>query len=170
MIIFKAEVEAMKQRALQKKINDQMDVLRRSGLDKEAKRLLPQYNATVERLAELDKEREAQRRVSSCALLVCLICADLATVAADQFGEVIDEVNVGMKKEDNEFIRLMKFNAEKCALEWNRIVQLIDEGAHDIKASTYYAEFAEDITNELLPYLTKRVAEMMKTKEGQKRF
>lgn len=168
MMVFKAAVEQAKVRAEMKKLGDQMEVLKRSGLDKEYKRLLPQYNSLVVRAKELDEEIEQQRRKSAQALLVCFVAADLATLAADQFGQVCEEVNQGLSKNDNEFVRMMKFHAETSAKRWNKVVQIFDEGVQKDNISMFYATFSETITDKILPMLNESVKAVMETEEGKK--
>ena len=169
MIVFKAAVEQTKARVELKRLGDQMEVLKRSGLDKEAKRLLKQYNSLVVRIGELDKEIEEQRRKSALALIVCFVASDLATLAADQFGEVCDEVNYGLSKNDNEFVKMMKHTAETSATHWNKLVQIFDEGVQKDNISMFYAQFSEQITDNILPMLNERVKDVMEnTEEGRK--
>ena len=169
MIVFKAAVEQAKVRGEMKKLGNQMDVFKRSGLDKEYRRLLKQYNSLVARVRELDFEIEEQRRKSALALIVCFVTSDLATLAADQFGEVCDEVNYGLSQNDNEFVKMMKHTAETSAKEWNKIVQIFDKGVQKDNISMFYATFSEHITDNILPMLNDRVKDVMEnTEEGKK--
>lgn len=142
------------------KLNEQMEVLKKCGLEKEAKKILPKYNELVERFQSLKEVAREQRRKSAQALIVCLIAADLATLAADQFGEIVEEVNCGMTKADNDFVKLIKKNAEDSAKHWNDVVVLLDE-AGNIPLSQFYSDFSEQITDELLPNLNEKVWDIM---------
>lgn len=169
MIVFKAAVEQAQVRVEMKKLSNQMDVFKRSGLDKEYRMLLRQYNSLVARVRELDFEIEEQRRKSALALIVCFVTADLATLAADQFGEVCEEVNCGLSKNDNEFVKMMKHAAETSAQRFNKVVQIFDEGVQKDAISMFYAMFSEQITDNILPMLNDRVRDVMEnTEEGKK--
>lgn len=167
-MLFKAEVERAKVQAEMKRLHEQMEVLKRSGLDKEAKRLLPKYNSLVMQVKELGEQIEADRRRSAQALLVCFVAADLATLAADQFGKVCDEVNQGSSPNDNEFVKMMKYHAEVSAERWNKVVQVFDEGVQKDNVSMFYAEFSEQITDKILPMLNDSVKAVMETEKGKK--
>lgn len=168
MIIFKGMVEQERLRKELEKLNGQIDLFKRCGLEPEAKKLLPRYNEIVGRIKALDEVIYRQRRKSSHALLVCFVAADLATLAADQFADVCKEVNYGMNSADNEFVRLMKFNAESSAERWNEVVRLIDEGGQDINLSNFYADFSEEITDRVLPLINDSVRDVMEnTKKGR---
>ena len=88
MMIYKGQVEQKLVQEQKRALGERMDVLKRAGLDKEARRLLNDYNQLVMRDKELDRVIEEQRRKCSRALLVCFVVADLATLAADQFGDM----------------------------------------------------------------------------------
>lgn len=169
MIVFRAMVEQAKLHEQMKKVREDMDVLKRCGLDKEAKALLPKYNGMVERMRRLEDETHEQQRKSAQALLVCFVAADLATLAADRFAEVCREVNFGMNDADNSFVRLMKSQAEESAKKWNKIVQIFDEGAADIRLSQFYSDFSEAITDKVLPMMQDAVLDVMtNTEQGRK--
>lgn len=165
---FKAEIDRASVQAEMRRLHNQMDVLKRSGLDKEYKRLLPQYNSLVMQVKELDEKIEEDRRRSAHALLVCFVTADLATLAADQFGKVCDEVNQGSSPNDNEFVKMMKYHAEVSAKRWNKVVQVFDEGVQRDNVSMFYAEFSEQITDKILPLLNDSVKAVMDTEKGKK--
>lgn len=167
-MLFKAEVARSKVQDEMRRLHERMEVLKRSGLEKEAKRLLKQYNSLVIQVKELGEQIEADRRRSAHALLVCFVVADLATIAADQFGAVCEEVNQGYSVNDNEFVKMMKYHAEVSAQRWNKVVQIFDEGVQRDNVSMFYAEFSEKITDSILPMLNERVKEVMDTKEGKK--
>ncbi|MSS16835.1 hypothetical protein [Sodaliphilus pleomorphus] len=168
MMLYKGQVEQEKVQAHRRALGERMEVLKRAGLDKEARRLLNEYNQLVTRDKELDGIIEEQRRRCSRALLVCFVVADLATLAADQFGDVCKEVNCGMNSADNEFVRLMKFNADTSAKRWNELVQIFDKGVRSEIIGTFYADFSEAITDKLLPLLNEEVQNVMDTKQGRK--
>lgn len=169
MIVFKGMVEQAKIHREMKTLGEHIDLLKRCGLDKEAKKLLPKYNEMVAQIKALDDVVKEQQRKSAQALLVCFVCADLATIAADVFADVCDEVNCGMNKADNDFVRLMKFNAETSAKRWNEVVQLFDEGADNMKLSMFYADFSEAITDKVLPIVQDAVWDVMtNTEQGRK--
>lgn len=168
MVIFKGMVEQERLRKELEQLNGQIDLFKRCGLEPEAKKLLPRYNEIVRRIKDLDEVIYRQRRKSSHALLVCFVVADLATLAADQFGDVCKEVNCGMNSADNEFVRLMKFNADTSAKRWNELVQIFDKGVRSEIIGTFYADFSEAITDKLLPLLNEEVQNVMDTKQGRK--
>lgn len=168
MIVFKAAVEQAQVRVEKKKLSNQMDVFKRSGLDKEYRMLLRQYNSLVARVRELDFEIEEQRRKSALALIVCFVTADLATLAAEQFGEVCEEVNCGLSKNDNEFVKMMKNAAETSAQRFNKVVQIFDEGVQRDNVSMFYSEFSDMITDKILPLLNDSVKAVMDTEKGKK--
>lgn len=168
MIIYKAQVEKAQVQNEMKKLDSQIDVLKRSGLEKEAKMMLPHYNSLVTKAAELSNTAEKQRRKTSLALLACFVCADLATNAAEQFSDVCDEVCFGGTKADNDFVRLMKFNAETSAKRWNELVCIFDKGVENFNLSSFYVDFSEEIVNKLLPMLNDEVSKVMETKKGQR--
>lgn len=168
MMIYKGQVEQKLVQEQKRALGERMDVLKRAGLDKEARRLLNDYNQLVMRDKELDRVIEEQRRKCSRALLVCFVVADLATLAADQFGDICKEVNYGGSQADNDFIKLMKFHAETSANRWNELVQIFDEGVGSEIISTFYADFSEAITDKLLPLLNEEVQNVMDTKQGRK--
>lgn len=167
-IIYKALVEQAKLHQEQKLLNEHIDVLRRSGLDKEAKRLLPKYNEIVAKIKALDGDAVEQRRRTAHALLVCFVVADLATVAADQFESVVKQECLGLTQADNEFVKLMRFHAETSAKRWNELVVIFDEGAQNERLSTYYADFSEEITDKVLPIVNDAVSDVMNTEKGRK--
>lgn len=166
-IIYNALVEMAKCEAERIRLCEHIDVLKRSGLDKEAKRLLPKYNDLVQKIKQLGNDAEEQRRKTSHALLVCFVMADLATLAADQFADVCKRECVGLTQADNEFVKMMRFNAETSAKRWNELVCILDE-AGDERLSFYYADFSEQITDKLLPMLNDAVSEVMNTVKGRK--
>lgn len=167
-MLFKAEVERAKVQAEMKKLHDVREVLKRSGLDKEAKRLQPKYNSLVMQVKELTEQIEEDRRRSAQALLVCFVVADLATIAAEQFGEICEEVNQGYSVNDNEFVKMMKYHAEVSAKRWNKVVQIFDEGVQRDNVSMFYADFSEEITDKILPLLNDSVKAVMDTEKGKK--
>jgi hypothetical protein len=167
-MMFKSQIEQTKVRAEMVRLGNQMDVLKRSGLDKEAKRLLPKYNSLVMQVKELGEQIETDRRRSAQALLVCFVVADLATLAAEQFGKVCDEVNQGSSPNDNEFVKMMKYHAEVSAERWNKVVQVFDEGVQRDNVSMFYSEFSEQITDKILPMLNDSVKAVMDTEKGKK--
>lgn len=166
-IIYKALVEMSRCEAERIRLGEHIDVLKRSGLDKEAKRLLPRYNDIVSKIKQLGIDAEQQRRKTSHALLVCFVMADLATLAADQFADVCKRECVGLTKADNDFVNMMRFHAETSAKRWNELVCILDEGGNE-RLSYYFADFSEQITDKLLPMLNDAVAEVMQTAKGQK--
>lgn len=170
MIVFNGMVEQAKLRAEMKKLSECMEVFKRSGLDKEYRRLLCKYNDLVSKDRELDGVVYQQRRKSALALLVCFVCADLATLAADQFGEVCKEVSYGESKADNDFIKLMKSHAETSAKRWNELVCIFDDGVQNDNLGTFYAEFSEEITDKVLPLLNDEVRNVMENTEKGRRW
>ena len=166
-IIYKGLVEQNRLYEEQKKLNTQIDVFRRSGLDDAAKRLLPEYNKIVSEIKRLDSVVEHQRRNTSHALLVCFVIADLATLAADQFADVCKRECVGLTSADDEFVKMMRFHAETSAKRWNELVCILDEGGNE-RLSYYFADFSEQITDTLLPAVNAAVREVMNTGKGRK--
>ena len=170
MIVYKSMVEQAQVQSSIQRLDEQMNVLKRSGLDKEAKKLLGKYNELVWRLKELDEERNEQRRKTAHALLVCFVCADLAGIAADQFNDVCKETCFGGTKSDNDFVKLMKDNADKAIKMWEDVVKIFDEGVNDFTLGTFYAEFSEDITDKVLPLINNGVLDVMKNTEKGKKW
>lgn len=171
MIIFKAMVEQAKLHIEKQKIAKQMATLKRCGLEKEAKALLAGYNGIVADIKALDEKVREQQMESAAALLCCFVAADLATTTADMFADVCEKVNYGANKADNEFVKLMKMNAETSTTRWNEVVKIFDEGANDFNMSMFYASFSDKIVDTIVPKIKEMVWEAMtETKEGKKYF
>lgn len=167
MYLLKGMAEMAAIQIEKEKLTKNIDIFKRSGLDKEARTLLAQYNKLIVEMGVIASAVEQRRRQSTHALLACFIAADLATLAADQFSEVVDEVSERKVKNDDEFVRLMKTTADECATKWNEIVKIFDEGVESFNMSMYYSDFSERITDKLLPMLNDSVWDVMNTKKGK---
>ena len=76
---------------LQQKIKlakEQYDVLKKCGLDREAKAMLPKMRELEAQKLRLVEEIDRNRLSGAKALLMCFCAADVCTVCADYFADV----------------------------------------------------------------------------------
>ena len=143
------------------------DVLKRSGLEREAKKkILPEIANLNKKKLELIEEIDINRRKATKQLLKCLCSADLATVCADEFAEIYEQISYGtIKKEDNSASKMLN----DIAKQFNDFVCIIDKGGNDA-VSYYYADMAEECISEANKAIDSVVEKWMKTKKGEQYF
>ena len=96
---------------LQKRIKlakEQHDVLKKCGLEREAKALLPKIQELEAQKLRLVEEIDRNRIVGAKALLMCFCAADVCTVCADDFADVEHRISYGRIGKDNDFSAMMR--------------------------------------------------------------
>ena len=91
---------------LQQKIKlakEQYDVLKKCGLDREAKAILPKIQELEAQKLRLVEEIDRNRLIGAKALLMCFCAADVCTVCADDFADVEPRISYGRIGKDNAF-------------------------------------------------------------------
>lgn len=145
----------------------QRDVLRNSGLDREAdriERLIREQNKTIDGIkAEvLEARKELVRN-----MLLCFAAGDIATDIADRMAEVFDSLTEGIDNQGgNELAQMFRNQADA----WNRCVQMVDgDGEHgDQRVSMYYADIAEEICAKVIPDVLAIIDRHMETEKGKR--
>ena len=79
-------VEGLQQKI--KRAKEQYDVLKKCGLDREAKAILPKIQELEAQKLRLMEEIDRNRLIGAKALLMCFCAADVCTVCADDFADV----------------------------------------------------------------------------------
>lgn len=145
----------------------QRDVLRNSGLDREAdriERLMRDQNKTIDSIkAEVLEARKQLVR----HMLLCFAAGDIATDIADRMAEVFDDLTEGIDNQGgNELAQMFRDQADA----WNRCVQMVDgDGEHgDMRVSMYYADIAEEIVAKVIPDVLAIIDRHMATEKGKR--
>ena len=143
------------------------DVLKRCGREKEAKKeVLPIIEALQYDIMQLEREMHRNRVEAIKHLLKCLVSADLCTVFADNFGEVVQCISYGsMSKENNN----VKNQLDILAKQFNRVVCGIDNPGNEA-LSLFYSDMAEECVNECDKVITGIIERWMDTEKGRQYF
>ena len=145
----------------------QRDVLRNSGLDREAdriERLMREQNKTIDSIKGevLEARKQLVRH-----MLLCFAAGDIATDIADRMAEVFDTLTEGIdNKGGNELADMFRRQADA----WNQCVQMVDgDGEHgDQRVSMYYADIAEEIVAKVIPDVLAIIDRHMATEKGKR--
>lgn len=145
----------------------QRDVLRNSGLDREAdriERLMRDQNKTIDSIkAEVMEARKQLVR----HMLLCFAAGDIATDIADRMAEVFDSLTEGIDNQGgNELADMFRRQADA----WNQCVQMVDgDGEHgDQRVSMYYSDIAEEICAKVIPDVLAIIDRHMATEKGKR--
>lgn len=145
----------------------QRDVLRSSGLDREAdriERLMRDQNKTIDGIkAEVLEARKQLVR----HMLLCFAAGDIATDIADRMAEVFDNLTEGIDNQGgNELAQMFRNQADA----WNRCVQMVDgDGEHgNQRVSMYYADMAEEVVATVIPQVLAIIDKYMATDKGKR--
>lgn len=145
----------------------QRDVLRNSGLDREAdriERLMRDQNKTIDSIkAEVLEARKQLVR----HMLLCFAAGDIATDIADRMADVFDNLTEGIdNKGGNELADMFRDQADA----WNKCVQMVDgDGEHgDLRVSMYYADIAAEIVEAVIPKVLAIIDRHMATEKGKR--
>lgn len=145
----------------------QRDVLRDSGLDREAdriERLMREQNKTIDNIK--DEIYEARKQLVR-HMLLAFAAADIATTAADKLAEAFDAHTVGC---DNKGGKALADIIRNQANEWNECVQMIDgDGVSgNERVSMYYSDLAEEVVATVIPQVLTIVDKYMETEKGKR--
>lgn len=145
----------------------QRDVLRNSGLDREAdriERMMHDHNKTIDSIKGevLEARKQLVRH-----MLLCFAAGDIATDIADRMAEVFDNLTEGIdNKGGNELAQMFRDQADA----WNRCVQMVDgDGEHgNERVSLYYSDIAEEIVEAVIPQVLAIIDRHMATEKGKR--
>ena len=145
----------------------QRDVLRDSGLDREAdriERLMRDQNKTIDSIK--DEIYEARKQLVR-HMLLCFAAGDIATSIADRMAEAFDEHTVGC---DNKGGKALADIIRHQADEWNECVQMIDgDGVSgNERVPMYYSDLAEEVVATVIPQVLGIVDKYMETEKGKR--
>ena len=145
----------------------QRDVLRSSGLDREAdriERLMRDQNKTIDSIkAEVLEARKQLVR----HMLLCFAAGDIATDIADRMAEVFDNLTEGIDNQGgNELAQMFRNQADA----WNRCVQMVDGDGDrgNQRVSMYYADMAEEVVATVIPQVLAIIDKYMATDKGKR--
>ena len=153
---------------LQQKIKlakEQYDVLKKCGLDREAKELLPKIQELEAQKLRLVEEIDRNRLIGAKALLMCFCAADVCTVCADDFADVEHKISYGRIGKDNDFSAMMR----GLASDFNKAVCMIDAGGSE-PLSYYYADMADELVKRVKAVMEQTITEYMNTEKGRQYF
>lgn len=153
---------------LQQKIKlakEQHDVLKKCGLDREAKALLPKIQELESQKLRLIEEIDRNRLIGAKALLMCFCAADVCTVCADDFADVEHRISYGRIGKDNDFSAMMR----GLASDFNKAVCMIDTGGSE-PLSYYYADMADELVKRVKAVMEQTITEYMNTEKGRQYF
>ena len=145
----------------------QRDVLRSSGLDREAdriERLMRDQNKTIDSIKGevLEARKQLVRH-----MLLCFAAGDIATSIADRMAEVFDSLTEGIDNQGgNELAQMFRNQADA----WNRCVQMVDGDGDrgNQRVSMYYADIAEEIVEAVIPQVLAIIDRHMATEKGMR--
>lgn len=145
----------------------QRDVLRSSGLDREAdriERLMRDQNKTIDSIKGevLEARKQLVRH-----MLLCFAAGDIATDIADRMAEVFDNLTEGIDNQGgNELAQMFRNQADA----WNRCVQMVDGDGDrgNQRVSMYYSEIAEEIVEAVIPQVLAIIDRHMATEKGKR--
>lgn len=145
------------------RLRAQRDVLKTSGLDKEAKRVQQLINDKEIERRRLEDRLNDERRIMCAQICIAFAACDIATTAADDFDEVMRKYGTSRADAVNSFSQAIREQASS----FNKIVQVIDEAEHTA-LSLFYADMAEEITEAALAVAREIVAKYMNTEKGRR--
>ena len=148
------------------KLELQRDVLRKSGLEKEAKSIQKVINKLNIDIHNCEKEAEQQRLELVKLMFFCFAAGDIATTASDMMADGFNRLTYGRTKDSGvNFVDVFKNQAN----EWNKCVQLVDSGQDDdIGLSMFYADMADEIVEAVIPVVNRIIDKYINSKEGHK--
>jgi len=145
----------------------QRDVLRSSGLDREAdriERLMRDQNKTIDSIkAEVLEARKQLVR----HMLLCFAAGDIATDIADRMADVFNNLTEGIDNQGgNELAQMFRDQADA----WNRCVQMVDGDGDrgNQRVSMYYADMAEEVVATVIPQVLAIIDKYMATDKGKR--
>lgn len=146
-------------------MREQKQILLRCNLDREAKALQLKINALEHERQDFEDRLNEERKEMAKAILGCLVGCDFVTLSADRFADTTHRLSRGLYGADNKFSQ----DIRKQADEFNKIVQLIDQGGNDV-AAMYYSDMAEDINKEMFALVDRKIKEWMEKGKGKMYF
>lgn len=145
---------------------EQYDVLKKCGLEREAKAsVLPKIQELEAQKLRLVEEIDKNRIIGAKALLMCFCAADVCTVCADDFADVEHKISYGRIGKDNDLSAMMR----GLASDFNRAVCIIDTGGSE-PLSYYYADMAEVLVKRVKAVMSETIEEFMNTEKGRQYF
>ena len=145
----------------------QRDVLRNSGLDREADRIDRLMRDQSKTIDSVKGEVLEARKQLVRHMLLCFAAGDIATDIADRMAEVFDNLTEGIDNQGgNELADMFRRQADA----WNRCVQMVDgDGEHgNQRVSMYYADIAEEIVEAVIPQVLAIIDRHMATEKGKR--
>lgn len=133
---------------------EQHDVLKKCGLDREAKVLLPKIQELEAQKLRLVEEIDRNRIIGAKALLMCFCAAD-----------VEHRISYGRIGKDNDFSAMMR----GLASDFNKAVCMIDTCGSE-PLSYYYADMAEELVKRVKAVMSETIEEFMNTEKGRQYF
>ena len=153
---------------LQQKIKlakEQYDVLKKCGLDREAKAILPKIQELEAQKLRLVEEIDRNRLIGAKALLMCFCAAGVVTGFADDFADGDHRISYGRIGKDNDFAAMMR----GLASDFNKAVCMIVTGGSE-PLSYYYADMAEELVKRVKAVMEQTITEYMNTEKGRQYF
>ena len=145
----------------------QRDVLRDSGLDREADRIDRLMRDQSKTIDSIKGEVLEARKQLVRHMLLCFAAGDIATDIADRMAEVFDSLTEGIdNKGGNELAQMFRDQADA----WNRCVQMVDgDGEHgNERVSLYYSDIAEEIVEAVIPQVLAIIDRHMASEKGKR--
>ncbi len=147
-----------------RRIEQQRDVLERSGLHKEATLLQKVINSTNMKIKQCAENAKKQRLMLIREMFLCFVAADIATICADKAVDVFEKVTYGKEKsKGQDFAQLFKEQAD----EWNKLVQLVDCNGQNLKLSLMYSDLADDAIAAAMPKIYDVIDKYMNSERGK---
>lgn len=147
-----------------RRVEQQRDVLERSGLHREANLLQKVINATNIEIKQCIENAKKQRLMLIREMLLCFVAADIATICADKATDVFDKVTYGKEKaKGHDFAELFREQAD----EWNKLVQLVDCNGQNLKLSFMYSDLADDAIEAAMPKIYEVIDKYMNSERGK---
>lgn len=147
-------------------VKEQYDVLKKCGLEKEAKaKVLPKIHELEKKKLQLMEEINKDRLSGAKTLLMCLCSADLACECADDFADNLNKISYGLYGKNNSF----SDDLRKIAMNFNKMVCVIDN-EQNLAMSEYYLDMADECIAAAKQAVSQVIEKFMKTKNGEKYF
>lgn len=145
--------------------DDIYEKAKRHGDKSKRKKALAQRNELVLRKSSLIEKINEERRQVAFHLLKCFVSADLCTVEADDFADILHKNSYGQEPDDNDFSALMR----QLAHNFNQAVQQIDK-VNSLSMSVFYSDMAEECVEAAKDAVTKVIKKWMDTEKGKQYF
>ena len=148
-------------------MQEQMGVLERAGLDKEAGIIERAITEKSNEIKGLSEEVSRSRDQLVRHMLLAFAAGDIATICADKLAATFDELTYAEDREGgNQLAEMFRAQAE----QWNECVQMIDGDAEHAneRVSMYYSEIAEEICEKAIPEVLGIIDKHMKSEKGKR--